>query len=194
MSDTVDGRVARGLRTRTAIVEAFLDLVTEGVERPRANQVAARAGVSVRTIYQHFSDLEALRADVVAVQSERLRPFLRPIEAHGDLRTRVEALATRRAELYEHIAPVRRAMERSGVTPVLDEGRRRLDRILRSQLEQLFEPELSALERPERTMVLAGLDALSSYAAWDHLRRSQRRSVLQAWRIVGESLIALLSR
>jgi AcrR family transcriptional regulator len=194
MSDTVDGRVARGLRTRTAIVEAFLDLVTEGVERPRANQVAARAGVSVRTIYQHFSDLEALRADVVAVQSERLRPFLRPIEAHGDLRTRVEALATRRAELYEHIAPIRRAMERTGVTPVLDEGRRRLDRILRSQLEQLFEPELSALERPERTMVLAGLDALSSYAAWDHLRRSQRRSVLQARRIVGESLTALLSR
>ena len=70
------------------------------------------------------------------------------------LRTRIEALVTRRAELYEQIAPIRRAMERTGVTPVLEEGRRGLDRIL----------------------------------------RSQRWSVLQTRRIVGESFTALLSR
>lgn len=187
-----DGRVARGERTRAAIVEAFLDLLSEGVDQPRARRIADRAGVSVRTIFQHFDDLEGLRADVVAAQAERLAPFFEDLDADGPLPDRIVALATRRAELFEFITPVRRAMEGAGRSSTFDRGRRQLDRRLRTQLEQQFAAELAAMERSERSARLAAADALCSYPAWDHLRRTQGRSVLQARRTLVEALTVLL--
>jgi AcrR family transcriptional regulator len=190
----VDGRIARGERTRAAIVEAFLDLLSEGVDQPRARQIAARAGVSVRTIFQHFDDLEGLRSDVVAAQAERLAPFFEDLDSTGELPGRIAALATRRAELFEFISPVRRAIETAGRSETFDRGRRQLDRRLRAQLEAQFPAELAAMERSERAARLAAADALCSYAAWDHLRRAQGKSVLQARRALVEALGALLVR
>lgn len=188
-----DGRVARGERTRAAIVEAFLDLVSEGVASPRARQIADRAGVSVRTIFQHFADLETLRADVVAVQAERLRPYLAPLSAAGDLDDRVEELVLARADLFEFIAPVRRAMELAGTSETLDRGRHELDGRLRDQLERQFAPELRSLGREERAARAAAAHAVGSFPAWDHLRRTQSRSVLQSRRAVATTLRALLA-
>jgi AcrR family transcriptional regulator len=186
-----DGRVARGERTRAAIVEAFLDLVSEGVVSPRARQIADRAGVSIRTIFQHFADLEALRTDVVTLQSERLRPYLAPLSGAGDLHGRITELVGERARLFEYITPVRRAMETSGISDTFDRGRSELDRRLRAQLEQQLAPELAALDRDGRATRLAAADALSSFACWDHLRRTQGRSVLQARRALTTALEAL---
>src|ERR1044072_5768679 len=55
-----DGRSARAARTRDAVVEALLSLLDEGNLRPTARQVAERAGVSLRSVYVHFDDLEDL--------------------------------------------------------------------------------------------------------------------------------------
>ena len=56
----LDGRAARALRTRNRVVDALLDLVDEGDLRPSAADVARRAGVSLRSVFQHFDDLETL--------------------------------------------------------------------------------------------------------------------------------------
>ncbi len=58
----VDGRTARGLRTRRAVVDALLALQEEGDLEPTAQRVAARAGVALRTVFGHFSDMETLWA------------------------------------------------------------------------------------------------------------------------------------
>src|SRR4051794_41945585 len=55
-----DGRVARSARTKLAIVDALRSLHHDGDLRPTATRVADRAGVSLRTVWQHFDDLEAL--------------------------------------------------------------------------------------------------------------------------------------
>ena len=55
-----DGRMARSHHTRRAIVDAMRALHAEGDLRPTAPRVAARAGVSLRTVWQHFADMEAL--------------------------------------------------------------------------------------------------------------------------------------
>ncbi len=55
-----DGRIARGERTREAIVEAHAELLREGVLKPTAKVIAERAGVSVRTLWLNFKDLETL--------------------------------------------------------------------------------------------------------------------------------------
>ena len=60
----IDGRTARSQRTRSAIVAACIELVEEGDLRPTAPRVAERAGVSVRSVFQHFDDLEGLFAAV----------------------------------------------------------------------------------------------------------------------------------
>jgi AcrR family transcriptional regulator len=59
----VDGRTARGQRTRSSVVDALLALQEEGDLSPTAQQVAARAGVALRTVFGHFSDMETLWAE-----------------------------------------------------------------------------------------------------------------------------------
>src|SRR5438132_352803 len=69
---TIDGRTARALRTREAIVDASIALVDEGDLRPTAPRIAERAKVSVRSVFQHFDDLEGLYAAVGDRLVERL--------------------------------------------------------------------------------------------------------------------------
>jgi TetR/AcrR family transcriptional regulator of autoinduction and epiphytic fitness len=57
---TTDGRVLRGERNREAIVEALLELYQEGDPQPPARAIAERAGVSLRTVFQHFNDMDTL--------------------------------------------------------------------------------------------------------------------------------------
>ena len=110
MAVSADGRVQRGERTRQAIVHALLDLLNEGVVEPTSQQIASMAGVSVRSIFQHFDDLEALYADLSRAQDERTRPWFELLDTEGDLPARIAALATQRRDLFEHITPVRHAI------------------------------------------------------------------------------------
>ncbi len=90
-----DGRQLRGARTRRAIFDAYVQLLHEGADPPRMEQIAERAGVGTRTVYNQFRDLEGLRTEVgsqlfrewavyalgdvpaEAPRSERLQIFLR---------------------------------------------------------------------------------------------------------------------
>ena len=73
-----DGRRARAERNRDAVVEAILDLLCEGVENPTAEAIAERFGVSVRSVFRHFDDLESLHAAAVDRHSERIRDLFEP--------------------------------------------------------------------------------------------------------------------
>ncbi len=66
-----DGRVARGERTREAIVAAHTALLREGVLKPTGQAIADRAGVSVRTLWANFKDFEALLKETTATGSRR---------------------------------------------------------------------------------------------------------------------------
>jgi len=73
----IDGRSARALRTREAIVDACVSLIEDGELRPTAPRVAERAGVSVRSVFQHFADLPALHSAVLAARQRDLPRFIR---------------------------------------------------------------------------------------------------------------------
>jgi TetR/AcrR family transcriptional regulator of autoinduction and epiphytic fitness len=195
MSDTpprVDGRVARGERTRAAIVTAFLDLITEGDPRPSARSIAERAGVSVRSIFQHFADLESLRDDVLSIQTERVRPLVLDLDRQGDLEQRISALADQRCALYEFIAPLRRSMTYVERGPAIELRVAEMADALRHQVVLQFRTELTALGPERRRPASAALDALTSYEAWDQLRRSQGLSPADARHAVATALAALL--
>src|SRR5438309_12111230 len=109
MSQAIDGRTARAQRTRQAVVEALLSLLQEGDMRPTAPRIAERAGVSLRSVFQHFADREALLFAVADQQLLELRKMTRRLSGDGPLAERIDAFVKQRCRVLEAIAPVRRA-------------------------------------------------------------------------------------
>src|SRR3954463_12989975 len=104
-----DGRTVRAERTRQALVDSLLVLLDEGHLTPTAAEIAARAGVSERSVFQHFPDREALFEAVARQQYERVMPTLHPIDTSLPLDERIEQFTEQRARLYEMVGGVRRA-------------------------------------------------------------------------------------
>src|SRR5918998_2152149 len=104
-----DGRTVRAERTRQALVDALLGLLDAGELSPTAATIARRAGVSERSVFQHFPDREALFEAVARQQYERVMPTLQPVDASLPLDERIDQFTRQRARLYELIGGVRRA-------------------------------------------------------------------------------------
>ena len=188
-----DGRVLRGERNRDALVDALLGLLEDGVAKPTAREIAARAEVSLRTVFAHFDDVESLYAAIAVRQRQRLEPLFEPLDEAGTATDRIEALVAQRVELYEQIAPVRRASLL--LAPESPELTRRLGdvtRALREQLVAQFDVELAAAGRG-RGDLLAALDVAASWETWDDLRRRQGLSVVAARRTLRLLLTRLLA-
>src|SRR5690606_35096731 len=86
----VDGRTARAERTRRAIVDALLALIAEGDLKASPERIVARAGVSLRTLWSQFKDLEGLYAAANARLIERLDEQHRVIDPALPLGLRVD--------------------------------------------------------------------------------------------------------
>jgi AcrR family transcriptional regulator len=187
---TADGRVVRGERNRQAIADALLSFYDAGELRPSASQIAERAGTSVRSVHNHFADMESLRAEVAERQWNRYAKFAELPPAELPLDERVREIIERRGTLYEAITPTRRAailMEHE--SPIVAKGLDRLNRVLRGQVEQLFAVELA--RRSAET--LDALDVCLSWDAWDRLRTKQRHSIAAARRVLTSTVLALLT-
>lgn len=190
----VDGRTARAGRTRLAVVDATLALLDEGRLRPSAAEIAARAGVSARSVFQHFEDLDALHAAVAERQLERIRASARRISPEGPLAQRIAAFTEQRARINEMITPVRRAGMLA--EPFAPEIARRLARARewgRRECAHVFAPELSRLRADGARELLAALTAASSWSAWESMRAHQGLTAAQARRVMARTLTALLA-
>ena len=190
----IDGRAARAARTRDAIVEATVALVEEGDLRPTAPRIAERAGVSVRSVFQHFDDLPALHTAVVQRVVERLAVLVTSVEPTLPLDERVDAFARTRAALLEAVAPFRRAAAVHGpFAPELRDAVARGGAFLREEVERAFAPELDAAPAGERGELLDALAVATSWGAWDVLRSESGDSPERARAVVVRTLAALLA-
>ncbi|HLK10262.1 MAG TPA: TetR family transcriptional regulator [Candidatus Binatia bacterium] len=189
----IDGRRARSARARDAIVDALLDLMQEGDVRPTASRIAERAGVSLRTVFQHFRDLEGLLAAAADRQTTRLLALAREVPAAGPLAARLDAFVRGRTRLLDALAPVRRGAVLA--EPFSREIARRLRGARargRAEIARVFAPELAACPPAERRERLAALAALGEWPLWESLRRHEGLSAAQARRVVARLLRALL--
>ena len=107
--DTIpDGRRRRSENSRNRIVAAMLDLVAEGRITPSAEEVASRAGVGLRTVFRHFTDMESLYAAMTGRLAEHYEMWLIPFDStdwQGQLAEAIE----RRTATYERLLPFKRA-------------------------------------------------------------------------------------
>jgi TetR/AcrR family transcriptional regulator, regulator of autoinduction and epiphytic fitness len=173
----VDGRVARSERTREAIAEALLALLEEGVQRPRALEIAKRADVAVRTVFQHFDDMEGLYAEILRRQSERIAPFLVPLDPHRSTADKVRTLVEMRDNMYALAAPLRRGMmrvEAAAKSQMFQSALEDLRRAMTQQIQQGFVKELHLYTDPYD--VLPRIEAVTSFEVWDHFIQVQGAS------------------
>lgn len=181
-----DGRLARSARTRLAIVDALRSLHHDGDLRPTAVRVAERAGVSLRTVWQHFDDLESLLAEAGRRDYEIAMTFVVPIERTAALVDRIRGLVRQRSQMYEALAPVWRAARlQEPFSPQIRHNRDRLLDLAREQLLQVFGRELAAADGSGA--LLAGVQVATNWATWESLRTELGLDVADA-----EDAVALL--
>ena len=190
-----DGRHARAERTREAIVEALLVLLSEGVVRPSAEQIAERAGVSRRAIFNHFTDLDDLLACAARRRMETVMALWPKLSREGTAAERARALAEGICRFHEHVAPVRRAAVLFSYDSAFLAGQlREAARMHRAAIRAVFEPEIEAAPEEARGVLLGGLAAAASFLMWEELRRNQELSVDEATRAVQIELEGMLER
>lgn len=163
------------LRNRIAVVDALLDLFRQGELQPSSNQIAERAGISPRSLFRYFDDIDDLVHAAIARHLEACWPLL-PIDTtpEAPLTERIEALVDQRQRLFEHIAPVATATRlRAPFQPVIAAQLARGRAYLRQQIVQLFAAELAEASRTSSTNVLAIADVLVSFESYQLLRLDQ---------------------
>jgi TetR/AcrR family transcriptional regulator, regulator of autoinduction and epiphytic fitness len=184
-SETVDGRTRRGARNREAIIDALIACYNDGLLAPSVQEVAERAGVSARSVHNHFVDVEALRIEVAHRQWERVTPLASFLDVEQPIIDRVNEIVEQRAAIFEQLSPVRRAALLQLPESAVIAGRlAQANRALRRQIDEGF-PEVES-------DVLDAVDALLAWDTWNRLRQAQGMSIARAKRVLVRTVRTLV--
>ncbi len=189
-----DGRQLRRQRNRDTVVEALLDLYRDGNLRPSTEEIAARSGLSPRSLFRYFDDVDDLTRTAMKRQEERALPLVAiTSDADAPLPVRIEALVEQRFRLFDAVgnaATVSRL--RAPFHPVLAAELTQNRAFLRNQLRALFAPELAAMAPPAAKAALAAADVVTSFESCQLLRQDQGLAPERARSVVAHALTALL--
>jgi TetR/AcrR family transcriptional regulator, regulator of autoinduction and epiphytic fitness len=190
-----DGRLTRAARTRAAVVDALLTLNERGNPRPTARDIAAEAGVSLRSLYVHFDDLEALFVAASIRHAERITAVLPPLVVDGSFEERLDSFLARRVTLFEVGAGVRRAaLLQEPFSPALQHALSEGRKAGRAEVRRTFAPEISGAADPELSSRLwRALEVVTSAATWEALRIHQDLSVAAATEQVRDMVLAYIA-
>jgi len=183
----------RVARTREAIVSSTLTLAMEGEVAPIVRDIAKLAGVSARTVFQHFADTAEL---YLAVLGRVLTPSSGAHEAEHrkPLDERISTVISNRAGRYETLRPMwtfvetlrRRSSEAAEKTTEIYSGNR-------EQLARSFGEELTALPGEKRERTLNALAMALAPESWIVLRERLGLTVDQArdeWRFIIKAIFS----
>ena len=166
-------QAARGdrvARTREAIVSSTLTLAMEGEVAPIVRDIAKLAGVSARTVFQHFADTAELYVAVLGRVLTGLRGEAQPAPG-GALDERISAVIGQRAGRYEKLLPmwtfVETLQRRSSEA---GEQVTQLYTANREQLAECFGEELTGLSGEKRERALNALAMALAPESWIVLR------------------------
>lgn len=174
LPEPVDGRTARGRRTRRAVVDALLALLAEGDLEPTAQRVAARAGVALRTVFGHFSDMETLWAQAGEQELARITALADVVPSDLPLLERIDCFCASRSRVLEALLPVMRAARlREHGSPTLRRNRELFGAAADAEVASVFRSELAALEPADRACLLTALHVVAGGPTWEVLRHDR---------------------
>lgn len=166
----VDGRFLRTERTRQRIIEAYLAVLRSGGKDPTSSEIAAHAGCSVRSVFERFHDMAALRvaaADYLFADAGSAPPGA----STGDRQARLHAHIGAHAELCERIMPLWRTMHaHQDESPSLRQHITQTRAAARAMTEQTFAAELTALAAERRRQILIVIESIIDFDNWSHMR------------------------
>jgi AcrR family transcriptional regulator len=165
-----DGRNRRSQHSRQKIIDAIVDLVSEGAREPTAEQVAERAGLAMRTVFRHFNDMDSLYREISRRMQNDARDLLAAAAEGATWQETLHNTLDQWARLYEKLLPMRLASDAlRHRSPFLQQDHARLVRMARQRLQDVL-PAAIATDKVR----FEAIDALLSYEVWIRLRRDQR--------------------
>jgi len=163
----VDGRVQRSLNSRQKIMDAVLGFCNDGVLIPTAQEVADRAGVGLRTVFRHFSDMQSLFIEMNSQIIAHVTPLFADLDRSGPLESRIARLVSLHCQVFDEIGNYMRAsLAQAWKFEALHKNYKRGNDALRADMK-LWLPELESLD----DSVALEIELLLSFESWDRMRR-----------------------
>ncbi len=186
---TIDGRTARRNRNRNAVLDAVIEFFREGNLSPGVHEVSRRSGVSLRSVYRYFDDVDALIAAAIRRHFELSKPFFTIAElGDGPLDVRIERFCTARIGLFEQVRTVYSAATvRARVDRQVADGLRWCRAQLSRQTEAMFAPELDAMSSDDLQVAELTLDVLTQFETLELLRGARALSVDETVRYLADT-------
>jgi TetR/AcrR family transcriptional regulator of autoinduction and epiphytic fitness len=189
-----DGRSARRDRNRLAVIDAAVELFSEGNLRPTSTEVAFRCGLSPKSVSRYFEDIDSLIAAAAARQMETVFSLFQ-IHAigQGALGRRIDDFVQMRLKAHEVMGGTSRAanflaFKQPSVRTHLDEAQR----LGRKQIALHFATELGPLPSARRESRTAAIDALLQFDSLDYFRQHRKFSFSVTHAILVDALTLLL--
>lgn len=187
-----DGRNRRAAETRRKIITAAKAMISETSTAPTVVAVAKRADVSVRSVFQHFGDVESLFVTVVdSVRGDIVVP--QPLSSSRPLAARIASVVENLAQIFDRIVPLRVAAGQFANHPALIERSLTSKNELRQATFEVFAPEFAMLGEQAREELADAIGAALSLDAWIVLRRRDGMSFERATAVWRRTLTSLLS-
>ena len=186
-----DGRNRRAAETRRKIIAAAKDMIAETSTAPTVVAVAKRADVSVRSVFQHFGDVESLFVTVVdSIRNKLVKPAPTPVDR--PFAARIEGLVDNLAQVFDKIVPLRVAAGQFANNPAMIERSRQAKQEVQDAVLKLFAAEFDQLKPENREELADAIGAALSLDAWIVLRRQDGLSYERATAVWRLTLSALL--
>jgi AcrR family transcriptional regulator len=196
-AQAITQHAARGdrvARTREAIISSTLTLAQDGEVAPIVRDIAKLAGVSARTVFQHFADTAELYVAVLGRVMNSLLGNAPELNRQWPLDQRIGVVVNQRAERYETVRPMwtflqtlqRRSADAAAKLLQVYAGNR-------EQISDSFGPELSALPGEKRERTLNALNVALTPETWIVLRERLGLTVEQAreeWRFIVKAIFS----
>lgn len=178
-----DGRRLRREQNREAVLDALLGLFRDGIVQPSAAEVADRAGISVRSLFRYFDDVDDLSRAAIERHLAAAQPLMTIDATTADpLPVRVERAVESRLRLWEAVAPSARAARACAI-------RNPLVAAQLAEMRALFRRQVAALF-PARAV--PAVDVLLSFETYELLRQDQGLSRPRSAAALSDALQAIL--
>ena len=177
----IDRRRLRSARTKQAIIEAYLALVLERPQIPTATRIAERAGCSVRSVFERFSDLHALRVAVMDFAVAEATAQVMAREPEGDRRARLKTHIETRGMICEKWLPMWRALNMNrGDSRALKSRVIMVRQVILRRIEMMYEPELSSVPELQRRRIVIAIESLIDFESWGRMTEDNGLSFEEA--------------
>ena len=188
--EVVDGRRLRSERSRVQIVAAMRAVIEGGNMDPNATSVAEAAGVSIRTVFRHFEEMDSLYRELNAQLEAEILPMVMTQFEARDWQGRALEVVTRRARIYERLMPFKTAAHaRRFQSEYLMDAHRRFLALERAALQAILPPEVRS-----NPALFAAFEMVTGFQSWQRLRQDQNltpEDAEAAMRIAVERLLGL---